>query len=209
MEGLDLPVQISWLDQLSGNHGPQDIVTLRKLLAGERDPIDRHFMLTELAKCLYKCREAFASALDEFDMVCEQHHGEMEIIRPALVEKFGRAPVVDMYQQAAIRCQKARDWRHVATWAERGMALYGSDAAGPEVVDDLRKRLAYAQAKMAPPGASPARLEPTVRQMAVEPTVETLVCVACGSSFERPRTRGRKPHRCPACRGIHRASPTN
>lgn len=200
---------LSWLDQLSGNHGPQDIVTLRKLLASERDPIDRHFMFTVLAKCLYKCRDAFASALDEFDVVCEQHHGEMGIIRPALVEKFGCAPVVDVYRQAAIRCQKARDWRHVATWAERGLAFYGSDAARPEFVEDLRKRLAHAEAKSAAPGESPARRKPAVRRAAVEPPVETFVCVACGASFERPRTRGRKPHRCPACRGIHMASPTD
>jgi len=199
---------LSWLDQLSGNHGPRDIVTLRKLLASERDPIDRHFMLTELGKCLYKCRDAFASALDEFDQVCEQHHGEMEIIRPALVEKFGCVPVVDLYRQAAIRCQKAHNWQRAAAWAERGLEFHGTDAARSEVVEDLSKRLAHAQAKMAAPGAPSARLKPTVRRMAGEPPVETLVCVACGLSFERPRTRGRKPHRCPACRGMQVASPT-
>jgi predicted Zn-ribbon and HTH transcriptional regulator len=192
---------LSWFDQLSGSHGPQDVVTLRRLLENERDPIDRHFMFAELAKCLYKSRDAFASALDEFDVVCEQHHAEMEIIRPALVEKFGCVPIVEMYRQAAIRCQKARDWPAMATWTERGLAFYGTDAARPEVVEDLRKRLAHAHAKMAPSASSSTRPKPTMRRTAVEPAIETLVCVACGSSFERPRTRGRKPHRCPTCRG--------
>lgn len=197
---------LSWFDRLSGSDGPQNIVTLRRLLASERDPIDRHFMLAELAKCLYKSRDAFASALDEFDAACEQHHAEMQIIRPALVEKFGCVPIVEMYRQAAIRCQKARDWPAVTTWTERGLAFYGADAARPEVVDDLRKRLAHAQAKMASPAARAARRKPTVRRTTVEPTIETLVCVACGSSFKRPRTRGRKPHRCPTCRGTEIAS---
>jgi HIRAN domain len=191
---------LAWFDQLSGSYGPQDILTLRKLLANERDPIDRHFMFAELAKCLYRSRDAFASALDEFDEACEQHHGEMETIRLALIEKFGNAPVVDMYRQAAIRCQKARDWSMMATWAERGVAFYGTDAARPEVVEDLRKRLARAQAKMAAPATTRARPASAVRSTTVESTTETLVCVACGSRFERVRTRGRKPHRCHACR---------
>jgi len=196
---------LSWLDRLSGD-AVQDIVTLRRLLANERDPIDRHFMLVELAESLYKSRDALASALDEFDEACEQHHAEMGIIRPALVDKFGRTPVVDMYRQAAIRCQKARDWGKAETWAERGLAFYGTDAARPEVVEDLRKRLAHAQAKMAAAAADRTRTEPTTRRAAVEPAIETLVCAACGSSFQRPRTRGRKPRRCPACRAAARAS---
>ena len=69
-DGYDL----SWLNQLSGHHGPQDIVKLRKLLIDERDRIGRHFMLTELAKCLYESRDAFPSAFEDFDAVCEQHH---------------------------------------------------------------------------------------------------------------------------------------
>lgn len=30
--------------------------------------------------------------------------------------------------------------------------------------------------------------------------IETLVCQACGEQFERERTRGRKPKRCPDCK---------
>lgn len=191
---------LSWLDRLSGSHQPQDVVILRRLLGEEDDPIDRHFMLSELAKCLYKSRDAFASALDEYDTVCEQHHAEMGVIRPALVEKFGCVPVIEMYRQAAIRCQKAKDWPRMRAWAQRGLVVYGADAGRPEVVADLGKRLAYAEAKIAAPTPAPRRVRSVPQVAAVEPTIETLSCVVCGASFERQLTRGRKPHRCPSCR---------
>lgn len=192
---------LSWLDDLSGTHSPADVVVLRRLLANEGDPIDRHYMLAELEKCLYKCRDAFASALDEFDKVCEQHHAEMEVLGPALLEKFGAVPVIGTYRQAAIRCQKARRWSDMQTWASRGLAVYGTDAARPEAVEDLHKRLAYAEAKLANPakaikidgnGSGPNGRSPVT-------SIETLTCAACGADFERVRTRGRKPSRCPAC----------
>jgi hypothetical protein len=87
---------LSWYDRLSGRRTSDDIVALRNLLVGERDPIDRHYMLIELGKCLYASRESSASALDEFDAVCEQHHAEMDVIRAALSEKFGRVPIIDV-----------------------------------------------------------------------------------------------------------------
>lgn len=110
----DSRYDLSWYGQLSGRRVPADIVTLRKLLVTETDPIDRHFMLSELGRCLYASRQASASALSEFDAVCVQHDAEMDNIRAALCEKFGRVPVIEMYRQAAIRCQKARDWSGVA-----------------------------------------------------------------------------------------------
>lgn len=195
---------LSWYGQLSGSRTPADVVVLRKLLASESDPIDRHFMLAELSKCLYKSRDAFASALDEFDAVCVQHDAEMESIRSALFEKFGSIPVIEMYRQAAIRCQKAREWSRMRFWAERGLAVYGSDAARPEAVTDLEKRLAYADAKLAgrtaprPPGHAARSASASVA--AAAPVFETLVCSSCGSGFQRVRSRGRKPHRCPQCR---------
>lgn len=144
---------LSWYRQLSGHKTAQDIVTLRRLLAGEEDPIDRHFMLSELGRCLYASRDAFASALDEFDTVCEQHDSEMASIRQALVDKFGCVPVIEMYRQAAIRCQKAHDWPRVRSWAQRGLTVYGTQAARPEALEDLLKRLAHAEAKLARAGA--------------------------------------------------------
>jgi hypothetical protein len=35
----------------------------------------------------------------------------------------------------------------------------------------------------------------------VQKPTETLVCRQCGSSFTRTIVRGRKPHRCPTCKG--------
>lgn len=109
-----------------------------------------------------------------------------------------------MYRQAAIRCQKAREWTRMRSWAERGIAVYGSDAARPEAVANLHKRLAYADAKLAggtvsKPASRTARTDSSSASTAV-PTIETLVCSSCGTDFERVRTRGRKPHRCPQCR---------
>lgn len=200
---------LSWYEQLSGNRTPADVVVLRKLLASETDPIDRHYMLAELGRCLYKSRDAFASALDEFDAVCVQHDAEMDSIRPALFHKFGLIPVIELYRQAAIRCQKARDWPQMRSWAERGLTVYGSDAARPEAVADLHKRLAYAHAKLAA-GNAPASAGRVARTASTAPktaeaTMETLVCSNCGAEFQRARSRGRKPHRCPNCRDTSKA----
>ena len=193
---------LSWYDQLSGTDAPGDIVVLRKLLETEVDPIDRHFMLSELSKSLYKSRDVFGPALEEFDAACVQHDAEMDVIRAALLAKFERVPIIDMYRQATIRCQKARDWQGARTWAERGLAVYGSNAARPEAVADLHKRLDHAEAKMSVGRATTRRsTSPTaVTAPTLGVTVETLTCSACGLAFQRARTRGRKPHRCPTCR---------
>jgi rubrerythrin len=194
---------LSWLSALSGTKSPADIVTLRKLLEAENDPIDRHFMLAELGGCLYRCRAAFSSALEEFDAVREQHHVEMEAtIRAALYAKFESVPLVEMYRQATIRWQKAHDWERMETWAKRGLAMYGENPARPEAVEDLAKRLAYAQAKLAAPAKPPAhRAEMKDPRQSPALATEVLTCATCGNSFERQRTRGRKPTRCPVCSG--------
>jgi len=41
----------------------------------------------------------------------------------------------------AIRQAKARSFEQALWWAERGIAVYGSDAARPDAVDDLKKRV--------------------------------------------------------------------
>ena len=124
----------------------------------------------------------------------------MDTIRPALVAKFEGVPVIEMYQQAAIRCAKAKRWLDARQWAERGIAVYGDEAARPEVVDDLRKRLEHATAKLEK-AAHPKPRRPRKAPTASAPTEsETLVCTACGASFKRPRSRGRKPKLCPGCR---------
>ncbi len=194
---------LSWYEELSENHVTA-IRQLRSKLETERDPIDRHYMLCELEKRLYKCRDAFASALDEFDDVCRQHDDEMDTIRPALLDKFGVIPVIEMYRQAAVRCQKAKGWQAMRDWAQRGISVYGEHAARPEAVEDLHKRLGYAMAKIDAVGQpKPRRARAaTMTRSSAGGEVELLVCASCGTTFERVRTRGRKPRLCPACRGV-------
>ncbi|MFD0925821.1 exonuclease domain-containing protein [Williamsia deligens] len=43
---------------------------------------------------------------------------------------------------------------------------------------------------------TPARPGP---KHTVLPAVDTLTCIECHATWERPRVRGRRPHRCPAC----------
>jgi rubrerythrin len=178
------------------------ITELRSLLEAERQPIARHYMLCELEHHLYRARTTVDGALDQFDAICRSHQAEMVTIRPALLIKFGSVPVIEMYRQAAIRCQKAKNWREARDWAERGLAVYGQDATRPESVEDLHKRIAYATAKIAAQEQPPPRRAPapatTARPTGIE--TETLSCEVCGTSFERTRTRGRKPKRCPTCR---------
>ena len=118
------------------------IKMLRQLLERETDAIDRHFMHAHLQALLYRSRDVFASALDEYDQVCQQHDAEMDSIRAAFMAKWGRVPVLETYRQMAIRQQKARDFEQALWWAERGIAIYGTDCARPEAVEDLQKRAA-------------------------------------------------------------------
>ncbi|HZQ63610.1 MAG TPA: HIRAN domain-containing protein [Gaiellaceae bacterium] len=190
---------LSWLNTL-GEDDDAAVARLRALLVDEHDPIDRHYMLCELESRLYRLRETRATALEEFDAACTQHHEEMPGLRAALVEKFGCVPVIEMYRQAAIRCQKARRWQDALVWAQRGLDVYGDQAARQEAVDDLHKRQAHAHAKIEE-ASRPHERKPRPVAVAVV-QVETLVCGSCGESFERQRTRGRKPKLCPTCRGL-------
>jgi NAD-dependent SIR2 family protein deacetylase len=202
---------LSWYEELSENHVTA-IEQLRFRLVTEHDPIDRHYMLWELEKRLYKCRDAFASALEEFDDVCRQHDEEMDTIRPALLDKFGVIPVIEMYRQAAVRWQKAKGWQAMRHWAQRGISIYGEHAARTEAVEDLHKRLGYATAKIdaagRPKPQRPRGATVTTRS-ATGGEIEALVCASCGTTFERVRTRGRKPRVCPACRALARPAATS
>jgi hypothetical protein len=193
---------LSWLTTLAADDA--DAVTeLRALLECERDPIDRHYMFCELEERLYRCRDRWASALDEFDHACVEHHNEMPALTSALVGKFGAVPVIEVYRQASIRWQKAKNWDAARAWAQRGLDVYGDAAARPEVVADLQKRVAHAAVKLEA-AARPKTRAPRSIQVATATTrqLETLVCTSCGAIFERERTRGRKPKSCPTCRGV-------
>ena len=141
---------LSWLHRL-----PSDALSaireLRRLLQHDPDPIDRHFMFCELEDRLYRSRDVFASALTEYDDTCERHDAEMDGIRDALLAKFGEVPVLETYRQMAIRQQKVKDWQRAIWWTERGLALYGDQAARLESVDDLRNRLVAYQSKLTAP----------------------------------------------------------
>jgi hypothetical protein len=142
----DSPYDLVWMHGL-----PDDDIRVIKLLRGalatESNVIGRHFIYAELEAALYRCRDAFTSALDDYDTVCSQHDGEMDSIRSAFLTHWGKVPVLDTYRQMAIRQQKRHDYRHALWWAERGIAIYGDEAAQPEAVSDLRKRAASYRAK--------------------------------------------------------------
>ena len=98
-----------------------------------------------------------------------------------------------MYRDAVVRCQKARDWVAARTWADRGLAAYGTDAARPEAVADLHKRREYANAKietnMKPRTRGPARAVVTAASPQIDGQVETLICAQCGAVFQRASSR--------------------
>jgi hypothetical protein len=213
-DAADDSYDLSWFNDLPEADRPA-IAKLRELLAADPDPIDRHFQFAELETRLYRSRDLYASALDEYDDACARHDAEMDGICEAFMAKWGKIPLLDTYRQMAIRQQKKRDWEGCRWWAERGLALYGDRAAREEAVEDLIKRRNRAAAKLEaavrparqtrlespgtvvvaaiPPGRAPGTIEP-------DAGLEVLVCRECGRRFERMRVRGRKPALCPACR---------
>lgn len=138
-DAADETYDLSWVGDL-----PEDpiraIPILRQLLVHERDPIDRHFMFHHLETALYKSRDAFASALNEYDECCRQHDAEMQAIRDAFIAKWGTIPWLHTYKQVCIRLAKAKEFEQALWWAERGLAVYGENAGRPDAVEDLRKR---------------------------------------------------------------------
>jgi hypothetical protein len=150
------PYDMLWMHGLSDDD-IRGIKVLRKALATESNVIGRHFIYAELEAALYRCREAFSSALDDYDDVCMHHDAEMDSIRSACVDHWGKVPVLDTYRQMAIRLQKQHDYGQALWWVERGMALYGDSAARPEAVEDLRKRAASYRAKQVGGMRAPSR----------------------------------------------------
>jgi hypothetical protein len=146
-DAQDDSYDLSWLEELSPNANDA-LGQLRQLLVGERDPIDRHFMFAEIEWRLYRARDAFASALEEYDDTCRQHDAEMESIRAALVAKFGSVPLLETYKQVVIRHQKAKNLSEAIRWAERGLTVYGDDCSRPEAIEDLKQRVDALTAKI-------------------------------------------------------------
>jgi hypothetical protein len=188
---------IRWLTDVPDDD-VQAIPHLRKLLASERDSCERHYLYCQLEHRLYHARNAFSSALDDYDAVCRDHDAEMDGMRSALIEALGGLPLLEFYRQAAIRHQHAHDYEKALSWAERGLAVYGEQALSSEWVDDLSSRAARCREVLNPPPHQPRPGQPS---QVAEPVAEVLICGLCGSQFERIKTRGRKPALCLACRG--------
>jgi hypothetical protein len=143
----DSPYDMVWMHGVSDD-ALRGIKVLRDALATESNVIGRHFIYAELEAVLYRCRDAFTSALDDYDDVCRQHDAEMDSIRSACVADWGKVPMLDTYRQMAIRRQKQHDYSQALWWAERAVALYGDCAARPEAVEDMRKRAVSYRAKL-------------------------------------------------------------
>jgi len=90
-DAADDSYDLSWLSDLPADN-IRAIKKLRQLLEGESDVIDRHFMHAHLEALLYQSRDAFGSALDEYDAACRQHDSEMDGIRAACMAKWGQVP---------------------------------------------------------------------------------------------------------------------
>ena len=138
---------LRWLEELPSDRRAA-IKQLRNLLANETDPVERHFMYLELEKLLYKSRDVFESALDEFEATCLAHDSEMESIIPRLQEELGGIPGLPTYKQAAIMKQKAHDFEGALWWAERGLAVYRDQSIRPDYVEDLEKRVGKYREKL-------------------------------------------------------------
>lgn len=200
----DESYDLAWLATLPTADRPA-VAMLRTLLQQERSPIARHFQFAELEARLYHARDLYDGALDDFDEACRQHDAEMDAFRAAFIGKWGKVPLLETYRQMVIRQQKKQDWKACLWWAERGLMLYGRDAAREDAVEDLLKRRNRALAKLdegdtvhrariQPPRESERRLPRP------EEKSETLMCAECHTPFDRPVTRGRKPRLCPQCR---------
>ncbi len=204
---------LSWFNDLPESDVAA-IGMLQRLLETDPDPIDRHFQYAELETRLYRCRDLYDSALDEYDIVCQRHDAEMDVICQAFLNKWSKVPLLQTYRQMAIRQQKRKDWRTCLWWTERGLALYGDVAARQDAVEDLLKRRNRALAKLDQQSSTTTRLSPGVIDvgLATEETpapratgafhgdIEVLVCRHCDARYERLRVRGRKPQLCPDCR---------
>ena len=186
---------LSWMGDLLTDD-LRAIKMLRQLLERESDAIDRHLMHAHLQTLLYRSRDVFASALDEYDQACRQHDAEMDGIRAAFMAKWGQVPVLETCKQMAIRQQKAKNFEQALWWAERGIAIYGTDCARREAVDDLQQRAESYRAKLSPQ-PRPSRPRAVGSH---QPETEVLTCGNCGREFQTIRLPGRKPLHCPECR---------
>ncbi len=124
------------------------IKRLREFLTIETDSLERHFAFNVLEENLYKVRDLAVALLDEYRAACEQHHSEIDVIRPALITQFGGLPFIPMYKQMPILLTKQREWLLAIEWCERGMQVYGQDCLERQWPEDIAKRMAKLRTRM-------------------------------------------------------------
>jgi HIRAN domain len=169
-DDADDSYDISWYAVLADSVTKR-IPQLRRLMGSEREPISRHFVMSMLEDDLYISRELSPGVLDEYDTVCRQHDVEMDEIRPALYAKFDRIPLLDTYRQMAIRQQKAGNYEQALWWTQRGLDLYGDQAARAEWIEDLQSRAARYWNKVHPSQATATRQPGDTTSTSVETLV--------------------------------------
>ena len=196
-DDADHSYNISWHASLADSVTKR-IPQLRRLMESEREPISRHFVMSVLEDDLYMSRELSPGVLDEYDAVCRQHDEEMDVIRPALQAKFGCIPLLDTYRQMAIRQQKTGNYEQALWWSQRGLDLYADQAGRAEWIEDLQRQGWAVLEQGAPEPCS--RNPQTKRHHLDDVDRDAGLCATCGRSWERPLSRGRKPHECPDCR---------
>lgn len=137
---IDDAYDLSWMEQLPADPLAR-IRELKTHLLGNKELVSRHFIYCKLEEQLYRSRDQFASALIEYDLVCEEHDREMDAILPELVARLGVVPLLETYRQQAIRQERAKEFERARWWALRGIRLYGEDAGSEAWVQDLEKRV--------------------------------------------------------------------
>jgi predicted RNA-binding Zn-ribbon protein involved in translation (DUF1610 family) len=161
------------------------------LLASESDPLNRHFTYVQLEEALYKSRDSFDRALDEYDAACEAHDDEMVTIRPALLANFdGKLPRLGTYRQQTIRQSKARCFPKMLWWARRGIDVYGDDALNPGDVRDLETRASAAEDRLAAETVKPVAACQSCGVVLDPPPTRTRICSECGENIVVRTERG-------------------
>jgi hypothetical protein len=147
-DAQDDSYDLSWMNQLSGDPSKR-IVGLKDVLEKNLEPISRHFAFAHLEEIYYQYKEVFPDALKQFDELAEKHHAELETtIRAAMINKWGKLPNLVVYKKSAIRHSKYKEFEKALAWAEKGLAVYGTDAFKEEWTLDLQKRVVTLKARI-------------------------------------------------------------
>lgn len=110
-----------------------------------------------------------------------------------------KVSLLESCQQMAIERHEAMKWLDAIEWAEEGLNLYVESDEQPEATRDLENIIADCRARLAVEDKTREQTIPSPREIGGS-EIETLRCANCGTQFDRPVLRGRKPAYCPSCR---------